>query len=125
MPFPDEVVTSDGTGKDALFALVPLGVEYMIQSQQPTEGEPLCLGAKVIPGDATELVATECAGTKATLFAISETGAKDDKGRPTYTIYNDAHGTLQWRTRKPQVYLQFLGDAETDTTFSFVDRGAL
>jgi hypothetical protein len=125
MPFPDEVVTSGGTGKDSLFALVPMGVDYLIQSQKPTDGEPPCLGAKVIPGEAAELVATECAATKATLFNISETGKKDDKGRPTYTIYNDAHGTLQWRTRKPQVYLEFLGDAETDTTFSFVDRGPL
>ncbi|GAA3920276.1 serine/threonine protein kinase [Actinoplanes auranticolor] len=125
MPFPDEVVTSGGTGKDSLFSLVPTGVDYMIQSQKPTDGEPLCLGAKVIPGDAAELVGTECAATKATMFAISETGDKDDKGRPTYTIYNDAHGTLQWRTKKPQVYVQFLGDAETDTTFSFVDRGPL
>ncbi|MEU8228285.1 protein kinase [Actinoplanes sp. NPDC048967] len=125
MPYPDEVVTSGGTGKDSLFALVPMGVDYLIQSQKPTDGEPPCLGAKVIPGDSAELVATECAATKATLFTISETGRKDDKGRPTYTIYNDAHGTLQWRTRKPQVYLEFLGDAETDTTFSFVDRGPL
>ncbi|MGW4945170.1 serine/threonine protein kinase [Actinoplanes sp. NPDC004185] len=125
MPFPDEVVTSGGTGKDSLFALVPMGVDFLIQSQKPTDGEPPCLGAKVIPGESAELVATECAATKATLFAISETGKKDDKGRPTYTIYNDAHGTLQWRTRKPQVYLEFLGDAETDTTFSFVDRGPL
>ncbi|MEU8614340.1 serine/threonine protein kinase, partial [Actinoplanes sp. NPDC048791] len=125
MPFPDEVVTSGGTGKDSLFALVPMGVDYLIQSQKPTDGEPPCLGAKVIPGDSAELVATECAATKATLFNISETGKKDDKGRPTYTIYNDAHGTLQWRTKKPQVYLEFLGDAETDTTFSFVDRGPL
>jgi hypothetical protein len=125
MPFPDEVVTSDGTGPDALFALVPMGVDFLIQSQQPTDREPLCLGAKVIPGDSGGLVATECAATKATLFSISATGAKDDKGRPTYTIYNDAHGTLQWRTKKPQVYLEFLGDADTDTTFSFVDRGPL
>jgi hypothetical protein len=125
LPFPDEVVASDGTGKDALFALVPMGVDFLIQSQQPTGREPLCLGAKVIPGDAAELVATECAATKATMFSISPTGAEDDKGRPTYTIYNDAHGTLQWRDRKPEVYLQFLGDADTDTTFSFVDRGPL
>ena len=125
MPFPDEVVTSDGTGEDALFALVPVGVDFMIQSLKPDTGEPLCLGAKVIPDDTTELVATECGATKATLFNISKTGKRDDKKRPTFTIYNDAHGTLQWRTKKPQVFLEFLGDAETDTTFSFVDRGAM
>jgi hypothetical protein len=34
-------------------------------------------------------------------------------------------GTLPWRTKKPQVYLEFLGDATSGTTFSFVDRGAL
>ncbi|RSM50032.1 serine/threonine protein kinase [Actinoplanes sp. ATCC 53533] len=125
MPFPDEVVTSDGTGKDALFALVPAGVDFMIKSMKPTDGEPPCLGVKVIPDDAAELVATECANTRATLFAISPTGKKDDKGRPTFTIHNDAHGSLQWQTEKPQVYVQFYGDAEPDTTFSFVDRGAL
>ncbi|GAA3342109.1 hypothetical protein GCM10020358_35890 [Amorphoplanes nipponensis] len=125
MPYPDEVVTSDGTGPDALFALVPAGVDFLIQSQAPAGGEPPCLGAKVLPGESAELVATECTPTKATLFSVTATGAKDDKGRPTYTIYNDAHGTLQWRERKPQVYLEFLGDADTGTTFSFVDRGPL
>jgi hypothetical protein len=32
VPFPDEVVASDGTGKDALFVLLPTGVNYLIQS---------------------------------------------------------------------------------------------
>jgi hypothetical protein len=125
MPFPDEVVTSGGTGEDALFALIPTGVDFMIQSAPRTDDEPQCLGAKVIPGGSAELVGTDCAATKATLFSISPAGGKDDKGRPTFTIHNDDHGTLQWRTRKPQVYLEFLGDATTGTTFSFVDRGAL
>jgi hypothetical protein len=123
MPFPDEVVASDGTGKDALFALLPTGVDYMIQSVQPTEGEPPCLGVKVIPGGSAELVATECGATKATLFSIDATGEKDDKGRPTYTIYNDAHGFVQWWEEKSEVYVQHTGDGPPGDTFSFVDRG--
>ncbi|MFI7547808.1 serine/threonine protein kinase [Actinoplanes sp. NPDC049599] len=123
MPFPDEVVASDGTGKDALFALVPTGVDHMIQSVQPTDGEPPCLGVKVIPGGSAKLVATECAATKATLFSVDGTGDKDDKGRPTYTIYNDAHGFVQWWEEKSEVYVEHTGDAAPDDTFSFVDRG--
>ncbi|AGZ41900.1 serine/threonine protein kinase [Actinoplanes friuliensis] len=125
MPFQDEVIASDGTGKDALFALIPLGVDFLIQSVQPTEGEPPCLGVKIVPDDSAELVATECAGTKATLFSISPTGAKDDKGRPTYTIYNDSYGLVQYYETEKRVYVEQLGDAPPDTTFSFVDRGPL
>ncbi|MEU7908040.1 serine/threonine-protein kinase [Actinoplanes sp. NPDC049118] len=123
MPYPDEVVASDGTGKDALFVLVPTGVDFLIKSVRPTEGEQPCLGVKVIPEGSAELVATECAATKATLFSISATGDTDDKGRPTYTLYNDAHGLVQWYEAKSEVYVEHPGDAPPDTTFSFVDRG--
>ncbi len=123
VPSPDEVVASDGTGKDALFALLPTGVDHMIQSVQPSDGEPPCLGVKVIPDGDAELVATECAATKATLFSIDATGEKDDKGRPTYTISNDAHGLVQWRDDRSEVYVEHTGDAPPDVTFSFVDRG--
>ena len=39
LPLPDQVETSDGTGKDAVFALVPVGVDYMIKSMQPNQDE--------------------------------------------------------------------------------------
>ena len=123
LPFPDELKAGDGTGQDALFALVPTGVDHMIQSVQPTEGEPPCLGVKVHPEDEAELVATECAPTKATLFSISATGRRDEKGRPTYLIYNDAHGFIQWWDDKSEIYVEHTGDGPPDTTFSFVDRG--
>jgi eukaryotic-like serine/threonine-protein kinase len=123
LPFPDELKASDGTGQDALFALVPTGVDHMIQSVQPTTGEPPCLGVKILPDADAKLVATECAPTKATLFSISATGRKDEKGRPTYLIYNDAHGFIQWWEDKKEIYVQHTGDGEPGTTFSFVDRG--
>ena len=123
VPSPGEVVTSDGTGKDALFALLPTGVDHLIQSLAPGGGEPSCLGVKVHDDRASSLVATACDATKATLFSIGETGDKDDKNRPTYTIYNDAHGYVQWWDDRSEIYVQPTGDGPPGTTFSFVDRG--
>jgi hypothetical protein len=62
---------------------------------------------------------------RATLFSIDATGEKDDKGRPTYTIYNDAHGFVQWWQEKSEVYVEQTGDGPPGATFSFVDRGPL
>ncbi|MDG4785203.1 protein kinase [Micromonospora sp. WMMD1102] len=125
LPLPDEVVPSDGTSVESLFALVPVGVDYMIKSMQPNNGEPRCLGVKINPTDWATLVGTECRPSKATLFSITSTGRRDDKGRPTYTIFNEEEGLVQWSESKSEIYVQFPGDADPNATFSFVDRGPL
>jgi hypothetical protein len=125
LPFPDEVVASDGTGKDALFALVPVGVDYMIKSLQPAQGEQPCLGVKFNPTGSASLVGTDCGATKATLFSITPTRKQDDKGRPTYTIFNDDNGLVQWAEASSEIYVEFPGDAPPNATFSFVDRGPI
>ncbi|MBF9127760.1 protein kinase [Plantactinospora sp. S1510] len=125
LPLPDQVETSDGTGKDAVFALVPVGVDYMIKSMQPNYGAQTCLGVKINPSDWATLVGTECRPTKATLFSITSTGKRDDKGRPTYTIFNDDEGLVQWSESESEIYVQFPGDAPPNATFSFVDRGPI
>ncbi|MFC6020795.1 serine/threonine protein kinase [Plantactinospora solaniradicis] len=124
LPLPDKVVPSDGTGENAVFALVPVGVDYMIKSMQSNHGEPPCLGVKFNPDKWDSLVGTECRPTKATLFSITSTGKTDDKGRPTYTIYNDDAGLVQWAKSSREIYVQFPGDSP-NATFSFVDRGPI
>jgi len=115
---------SSGSGDAALFALVPMGVDYLIKSVQPGEGEQPCLGIKVIPGGSASLVATTCDASEAKMFTIMATGNKDDKDRQTYTIYNDKYGSVQFSRQRSKVYVEFTGDAEGDT-FSFVDQGPL
>ncbi|MFI0794361.1 hypothetical protein ACH4OY_17005 [Micromonospora rubida] len=36
---------------------------------------------------------------------------------------SDEYGVVQWNPSKKKIYVEFLGDASTDTTFSLVDRG--
>jgi serine/threonine protein kinase len=125
LPLGDKVQTSDGTGGDAIFALVPVGVDYMIKSMQPNHGAQTCLGVKINPSDWASLVGTDCRPTRATLFSITATDKRDDKGRPTYTIFNDDEGLVQWSESKSEIYVQFPGDAPPSATFSFVDRGPI
>lgn len=70
------------------------------------------------------LVGADCQPTKATLFVISRAG-KDDKGRISYSIFSDEYGVVQWSPSKKKIYVEFLGDASTDITFSLVDRGGV
>ena len=104
--------------------LVPTGVDYLIKSlRSPKASEESCLGVKVIPDEISELVAAECFTSKATLFSITKTEDTDDKGRPTFTIYNNEYGFVQWDKQRKKVYVQEVGDASPTATFSFVDRG--
>ncbi|MEV4703070.1 serine/threonine-protein kinase [Actinoplanes sp. NPDC049316] len=115
---------SDGTSEDAQFVLEPYGVDYLIKSVRPSAGgRERCLGVRADPDGPASLVATECTSAKATIFEIGEAGGKDDKGRPTYVISNDTYGLVQWSESSRTVYVQEIGDAEVDLTFSFVDRG--
>jgi hypothetical protein len=125
LPYHDlEVGAGDGTGRQSLFVLVPTGVDYLIKSlRSPKESEESCLGVKVIPDEVSSLVAADCFVSKATVFSIIKTGDTDGKGRPTFTIYNDDYGFVQWDKQKSEVYVQEVGDASPTATFSFVDRG--
>lgn len=125
LPYHDfEVGAGDGTGAQSLFVLMPMGVDYLIKSlRSPKASEESCLGVKVIPDQTASLVAADCFASKATLFSISKTEDTDDKGRPTFTIYSNEYGFVQWDKQESKVYVQEVGDAAPTATFSFVDRG--
>jgi serine/threonine protein kinase len=122
----ESVEASDGTGAKSLFALVPYGVDYLIRTlRDPAATEETCLGVKVVPEESSSLVPTECSPTQATIFSLSPAPAKDDKGRPTYHLYNDTYGFVQWDAQLKVIYVDFVGDAPPSSSFSFVDRGQL
>ncbi|MEV4500334.1 serine/threonine protein kinase, partial [Micromonospora arborensis] len=124
LPSHGEVLTGDGTGPDALFALEPVGVDYMIKSLNPDIAHRPCLGVKIDAEENRSLVGADCRPTKATMFTIVPEG-KDDKGRTSYAIVNEEYGVVQWSPSKKEIYVEFLGDASLSTTFSLVDRGAV
>lgn len=124
LPSHGELEVGDGTGKDALFVLEPVGVDYMIKSVNPEIAHRPCLGVKLDSEGNKSLVGADCRPTKATVFAISRDG-KDDKGRPSYAIISEEYGPVQWSPTKREIFVEFLGDAPLITTFSMVDRGAV
>ncbi|MEU8422296.1 serine/threonine-protein kinase [Micromonospora sp. NPDC048835] len=124
LPSHGELEVGDGTGKSGLFVLEPVGVDYMIRSVNPEIAHRPCLGVKQNSKGDRSLVGADCRPTAATVFVISPEG-EDDKGRPSYTISNDEHGVVQWSPTRKEIYVEFLGDAPIDTTFSLVDRGAV
>ncbi|MCX5065854.1 protein kinase [Micromonospora lupini] len=124
LPSHGELEVGNGTGKDALFVLEPVGVDYMIKSVNPEIAHRPCLGVKRDAKGNKTLVGADCRPSDATVFALSREG-KDDKGRTSYTILNDEYGVVQWSPTKKEIYVEFLGDAPIDTTFSLVDRGAV
>ncbi|MEV8503662.1 serine/threonine-protein kinase [Actinoplanes sp. NPDC051475] len=115
---------SDGTGPDALFILESYGVDYLIKAVRPgSRGQERCLGVKVDPDGPGSLVATACSATKATIFGIQPAEGRDEKGRPTYTIGNEAYGLVQWSENRRAVYVEEAGDFPNLLSFSLVDRG--
>jgi hypothetical protein len=124
LPSHGELEVGNGTGKDALFVLEPVGVDYMIKSVNPDIAHRPCLGVKLDSEGYKSLVGADCQPTKATVFVISREG-RDDKGRTSYSIINDEYGPVQWSPTKKEIFVEFLGDAPLDTTFSLVDRGAV
>ncbi|MEU8111250.1 protein kinase [Micromonospora sp. NPDC048947] len=124
LPSHGELEVGNGTGKDALFVLEPVGVDYMIKSVNPEIAHRPCLGVKVDSEGYSALVGADCRPTKATLFAMSREG-RDDKGRPSYAIISEEYGPVQWSPTKKEIFVEFLGDAPLNTTFSLVDRGAV
>ena len=120
-----ELEAKDGTGTKSEFALVPVGVDFLIRSLYDPNGDEVCLGVRVIPSRSAKLVPAKCEATDATLFEVIATRQQDDRGRPTYHILNDKHGFLQWDESVSEFYVEHVGDAPPDSTFSFVDRGPL
>ncbi|WP_328470085.1 serine/threonine protein kinase [Actinoplanes sp. NBC_00393] len=121
-----QVEAGDGTGVKSEFALVPVGVDFLIRSlHDPAGSRESCLGVRVVPDEGAILVAAECDATPATVFSLTRTGGQDDQGRPTFTIDNDKHGFVQWSTDDKELFVEHLGDAPPLSTFSFVDRGPL
>ncbi|WP_304523791.1 serine/threonine protein kinase [Actinoplanes sp. DH11] len=119
-----EVETGDGTGTKSLFQLDPLGVDYMIRSLDDPAFER-CVGVKVVPDVGSHLSPAECTPTEATVFSLRRSGGADDRKRPTYWLYNEAYGYVQWSTDRKELFVQEVGDADPLSTFSFVDRGPL
>ncbi|MFI7433412.1 serine/threonine protein kinase [Micromonospora haikouensis] len=122
LPYDGKVHVGDGTGKDALFVLEPVGVDYMIRSLNPEIAHQPCLGVKIDSAGYASLVGTDCQPTDATLFGITREG-KDDKGRTSYSIISEKYGVVQWSPSQKKIYVEVLGDAPIGTTFSLVDRG--
>ncbi|AVT34505.1 serine/threonine protein kinase [Plantactinospora sp. BC1] len=123
-----QVEASDGTGAKSQFVLVPMGVDYLIRSLRGdgrADDQETCLGVKILLEGPSTLVAAACQPTQATIFSLDRTGDRDDKNRPTYYIYNDTHGFVQWSTSRRTVIVEQVGDATPSSTFSLVDRGAL
>jgi hypothetical protein len=123
-----EVTASGGTGADALFVLEPAGVDFVIRSLR-SDGHPLddptCVGVKLVPGDGAWLQAADCRRSAATLFSLTATGDKDDQGRPTFHLYNEEYGHVQWDVKQKKVSVDQIGEVDPTTSFSFVDRGPL
>ncbi|WP_127553177.1 serine/threonine-protein kinase [Actinoplanes sp. OR16] len=119
-----EVVVGDGTGQRSLFALESLGVDYLIRSMYDP-AEDRCVGVKIIPDVGSQLVPAECTATKATLFELVRSEQTDDQGRPTYWIYNDSYGYVQWSDDDKSLFVDEVGDNPPASSFSFVDRGPL
>ncbi|MFV2102323.1 serine/threonine protein kinase [Micromonospora sp. LOL_024] len=125
LPTGDEVQVGDGNASDALFVLVPVGVDHMIESLNPDVSHRSCLGVKIDAAGSTSLVGTDCEPTAATLFGIVRQDGKDDKGRTTYAIVSDEYGTVTWSPSRKRIHVEFLGDGTVDTTFRLVDQGAV
>ncbi|KHD75131.1 serine/threonine protein kinase [Actinoplanes utahensis] len=120
-----EIQAGDGTGARSEFTLIPMGTGFLIRSLQDPKAaeEENCLGVQLDPDASADVVRAECFLSVGTLFQIEQTGRKDDRGRPTFTISSEKYGFLQWNGEK--FYVELLGDAPPASTFSFVDRGPL
>jgi hypothetical protein len=122
------VAIGDGTGDGATFKIVPAAKakgSYLIEALRPREEG----GRWCVMGDTRDepvsLGTVKCAENDTTLFKISATGEKDDKGRPTYLITNERYGAVQVKNDGSALYIQELGDGGARGTYSFVDRGAV
>lgn len=122
--FEGPITTGPGTDDGAKFRLVPSGKAYLIETLRPVEFEGrFCVVVKT-GGERASLSTADCKAGDTTLFLITPTGDKDEKGRATYHLKNDKHGFVQWSDNDQSLYVQQVGDAAVQGSFSFVDRGA-
>ncbi|HWS31932.1 MAG TPA: serine/threonine-protein kinase [Actinoplanes sp.] len=121
----DELKVGDGTGAKSEFALIPVGIDFMISYlSDPGTPEP-CLGIQYSPTAAATVVTAECDPGEGTLFRTSKTGQYDDQGRPTYTISSKTFGILQFSEDTRTFFVEVAPDGPPLSSFSFVDRGPL
>jgi hypothetical protein len=117
-----------GTGTDdgALFRIAPAGKDqFLIEALRPREeGGRWCANGDTAD-EPVSLGTVECAENDTTLFKITKTGKKDDKGRATHRITSERFGTVQVKNDGSALYIQEVGDGGSRGTFSFVDRGAV
>jgi len=123
----EELEVSDGTGSRSQFVLESVGVKYLIRSlsNEGYAGPEVCLGVSILPEEqAAPVVGAACNPTKGTLFSLAETGDKDAKGRPTYSIRNE-YGWLQWDADTKRSDVTEVGEPQFADKYSLVDRGEL
>jgi len=123
----EELEASDGTGSRSQFVLKSVGVHYLIRSlsNEGYAGPEVCLGVDILPDEqVAPVVAAACNPTKGTLFSLAETGDKDAKGRPTYSIRNE-YGWLLWDADAKRSDVTEVGEPQYADKYSLVDRGEL
>ena len=113
---------TDGEAKFGLFVLTPVGKKWQIKTAKPGDGKKAaCIGIKNNGSKPLTAVAATCDTERAgQLFDITKLKAKDN-GRPTYAISNRG-AFLQYFPRTGLI-AEKLGDADLETTYSFVDNG--
>ncbi|MBM2614183.1 hypothetical protein JIG36_01260 [Actinoplanes sp. LDG1-06] len=118
------IAIGDGTDDGARFRLVPAkGDQYLIEALRAREeGGRWCVRADT-RDEPVSVGTVKCAENETTLFRITPTGEKDDKGRPTHVISNEKYGAVQVRNDGSALYIQELGDGGGRGNYSFVDRG--
>ena len=113
---------TDGEAKFGLFVLSPVGKKWQIKTAKPGDGKKAaCIGIRNNGSNPLTAVAATCDPERAgQLFDITKLKAKDN-GRPTYAISNRG-AFLQYFPRTGLI-AEELGDADLETTYSFVDNG--
>ena len=74
-------------------------------------------------GTPRTLTTEVCAEDEKSRFALTGTGASDDKGRPTHHLINDVYGAVQFSADRKALYVEEVGGAPITAAFSLVDRG--
>ncbi|AGL18521.1 putative serine/threonine-protein kinase [Actinoplanes sp. N902-109] len=122
-----ELTVSDGTGSQAEFVLRPEGVDYLIKSLsgEGFAGPDVCLGVKKQPDeDSWPVVGAACTPTAGTLFSLYDTGKRDARGRPAYSL-RLKDGWLLWDADRKTSDVTEVGEALFADKYTFADRGEL
>ena len=71
------------------------------------------------------MVGAPCNPTKGTLFTLADTGDKDDKGHPVYSIRNEEYGWLLWDADAKRSDVTEVGEPQFADKYTLVDRGEI